>query len=155
MNVDTITENMVLQDEVVVLTPFELVKDLQTVLDLVMKCRFTRISRESAFKVLLRHRTMFWYGRIKGNDTLLGVVYLTKAPAGWMIDAYRDDALMKSIDNVNATEYSYRAGKLVSDFAMKFTDKLLTAHDFKHRAATILAKKLGFKEDYIIMQKER
>lgn len=145
--------NLVMQDDVVRLESFELKDDIETVLDLIMKSKYTRVSRATALKTLFRYNTMFWHVHIKEGSILIGVIYLTKVPAGWMLDAYRDDALVKTIDS--AMDYSYRAGKLVVDFAMKFANKLITAHVFDNRAATMLCKKLGFKEDFITLKREK
>lgn len=144
--------NMILEDEVVKLESFELKNDIDYVLYLIMKCRYTRVSREVAKKALVKFDVVFWHVLTKKEDTLIGVIYLTKTPGGWMLDAYRDDALVKSIDNT--MDYSYRAGKLISDFASKFTKKLLTMHAFENKAATAVCKKMGFEEDFIIMKKE-
>jgi len=144
---------MILEDDVLRLEPFDMKDDIETVLDLVMKCKYTKLSREDAKKALIRFKTVAWRGYDKKTNKLAGIVYLTKTDDCWTLDAYKDDELMKSIDNT--MDYSLRAGKLVSEYALKFlTDTLLTCHAFENRGATIVCKKLGFKECYIILKKE-
>jgi len=139
-----------IQDDFIRLEPFEVKDDIETVLDLIMKSRFTRLTRSEAKNALLAYPTLFWKGYDKLTSEFLGVIYLTKYPEHWTLDAYRQE-LTKAIDN----NFSYRAGKLISDYALTLTDKLFTAHSVANRAATLVCKKLGFKEDFILMRKDR
>ena len=150
----TLDVNAILEDDVVKLVPFVLKDDIETVLNLVMKCKYTRFSREQARNALLKTPGTFWHCYIKKTGDLGGIAYVTR-PAGrhWTLDAYKDDALLKDIDNT--MDYSYRVGKLVLDFALQFTNTIVTAHAFENRGATIVCKKLGFKEDFIFMRKDR
>ena len=147
------TTSVLLEDTILRLIPFKIKDDIDKVIDLVMKCPYTRLTREEARIALLKYETIAWHGHDKATGELLGIVYLTKTEMGWTLDAYKDDAFVKTIDNT--MDYSFRAGKLVSDYAFAFTDTLLTAHAFSNRGATIVCKKLGFKEDFIILKKEK
>lgn len=144
--------NIVFEDDIVRLEPFEIKNDIETVLDLIEKCKHTRVKRETARKALLRFNTIFWYVYDKKTKQLIGVIYLTNMPGGWMFDAYRDDELVRTMEN---KDYAYRAGKFVLDFASKFTNRILTMHAWENRGATMLCRKLGFKEDFITMKKEK
>lgn len=146
------SDRVILEDDIVRLEPFEVRDDMDTVLRLVGKCRYNTLSRMQARLALLKFPTKFWYCYDKKTGLMGGVAYLTKTPDYWMMDAYKDDELMKRIDNT--MDYSYRVGKLITDYAMTFTNRLLTIHACKNRGATILCKKLGFEEDYIIMKME-
>jgi hypothetical protein len=142
-----------LEDDIIRLEPFDLDDEIELVLDLVMACKFTNLTREMAKEALYAHPTLFWMGIDKRTWDIAGVIYLTQLPQGWSLDAYKDDKGMKAVDN--SMDYSYRAGKLVCDYAMTFTDRLFTAHAFSNRGATVVCKKLGFKEDFLLMKKER
>ena len=144
---------MTLEDDVILLEPFTIADDISTVVDLVMKCRYTRLTSGEAREALLMYPTIAWKGYDKETGLFIGVVYLTQTPKYWTLDAYRDDELVKEIDR--AMDYSYRAGKLVSDYAFTFTDKLYTVHAYENRGATIVCKKLGFKEDFLFMRKDK
>jgi len=143
----------ILEDDVVRLEPFGMKDDIERVLDIVMKCPYTRLSREKAREALLKYETVSWHCYDKKTGIMGGIVYLTHAEKYWTLDAYKDDVLMKQIDN--AMDYSFRVGKLVSDYAMTFISILLTCHAFENRGATIVCKKLGFKEDFIVLKKEK
>jgi len=144
---------MILEDDVVRLEPFKTKDDYKYLVDLAMKCKYTRLTRDEAEVAVLKYPIMAWNGHEKKTNKKIGVIYITKAPISWMLDAYRDDKLVKEIDNT--ADYSFHAGKLVCDYAFKFTKTLVTCHAFDNRAATIVCKRLGFKEDFIMLKKER
>lgn len=144
---------MILEDDVVRLEPVELSDCMDYLLELIMKCHYTKISRDEARQALSLYPLLLWNGYDKKTNTKIGIVYITKTDKYWTLDAYKDDELAKSIDNT--MDYSYRAGKLVSDYALTLTDTLLTCHAFENRGATLVCKRLGFKENFIILKKER
>lgn len=101
-----------------------------------------------------------WVGYADGVKA--GVVYLCYLPCydWWTLDAYKEDDLLKFINN--AGNYSFRAGKLVMDwfFANIKHPELHTVHERANRGATVVCKKLGFKEsgyigEYIVLKKAR
>ena len=143
----------ILEDDIVRLEPFEMKDGIEYVLDLAMACKYTRLWKGQAREILLKFSTLCWYGYDKRYGLRIGVVYLMNINNQWSLHAYKDDNLTKSLDNT--MDDSYRAGKLASDYAFTFTNTLLTSHPFENRAATILCKKLGFKEDFITLKMEK
>jgi RimJ/RimL family protein N-acetyltransferase len=146
-------EGFLMEDDVVRLERFERPEDMDYLLDLAMKCKYTHITRDEAKRVMNQYPIEAWNCFDKKTGVKGGVAYLTKMPQFWTLDAYKDDELMKSIDN--AMDYSYRVGKLVCDYAFQFVDTLMTCHRAENRGATIVCKKLGFKEDFIMLKKEK
>jgi hypothetical protein len=140
------------EDDVIRLEPVSIENEIEYVLELVAKCPFTRITRAEAREVLMLYPILMWKGYDKATDIPIGVVYLTNMGDKWMLDAYRDDEVVKQLGRADS---SYRAGKMVSDYAMTITDKLYTAHAYDNRAATMVCKALGFNGDFIIMRKDR
>jgi len=140
------------EDDAIRLEPVDIETEIDYVLDLIAKCPYNRTAPDEAREILLCYPLLMWKGFDKATGKALGVVYLTNINGRWTLDAYRDDAVAKEVDRADC---SYRAGKMVSDFAMTFTDTLYTGHAFNNRAATIVCKKLGFKEDFILMRKDK
>jgi len=113
------------------------------------KYKYSSLPPEERRKALcyIKH---FWTGEAYGHRA--GVVYICRYPEvdWWTLDAYRDDDVLKEINTKG--NYSYRAGKLVIDwfFEKKIAEDLLTMHDERNRAATLVCQKLGFEEDGFI-----
>lgn len=164
-----ITEKLilpVLEDECITLNPFDSEKDYIYLLNLIEKNKYTKITREEIKQAIFKYDTFCWNGYDSQFGYKLGVIYLTHIAEPfdfWSIDAYRDDELVKGLSNV--MDYSLRAGRLVSDYALKnLTKTLYTVHYKVNRAATIACKKLGFKIEkeidsklgkFIMLKKEK
>lgn len=155
-----------LEDDIVRLEPFDGQEDYEYLLDLVMKNKYTRVTREKAAGAIYKFETLCWNCYDKKTGVKGGVAYLTHIVEPndfWTLDAYKDDELMKRIDNV--MDYSFRVGKLLSDYALnELTKTLYTIHYKTNRAATIVCKKLGFKIErdidstlgkFVMLKKER
>lgn len=137
----------ILEDEVMLLKPFEGSDDFDYLVDLAMKYRFTEITEEQARSVVREAATLAWTGYIKETGMKSGVVYLCNnhKHGVWTIDGYRDDPVVKLLRNVFAADYSYHAARLVMNYAFdNLTDKLAAIHNVKNRPATALMRRLGF-----------
>lgn len=80
------------------------------------------------------------YRKVRG-----GVVYFSLIPGiGWTFDAYKEDAVLKKLDN--GGDFGYRASCLVLEWFMKLQldSKLFAIVDEQNRGAVALAKRLGF-----------
>lgn len=137
----------ILEDDIVKLEPFDSDVDYSYLLDLIESNVYTRLTRDKAEEAIHKFDTHCWNGYDKRCGVKIGVIYLshiTEPCEFWSLDAYRDDRVTKKIDN--AMDYSLRAGKLITDYALEeLTNVLYTIHYKANRAATIVCKKLGFK----------
>lgn len=78
----------------------------------------------------------------------------------WTFDAYHDRKVTEAIDN-NRTAWTYEAGKLLLPYILaEITPQLWTIHLIEDRAATLVCRRLGFKEikrmnSLIIMRRDK
>lgn len=136
----------------ITLTPSD---DYCYIIDLAQKYKYNTLSLH-ALNIACDFVKHIWVGTVNGVKA--GVVFLCYIPAfnWWTLDAYKDDALLKSLDNKG--NFSYRSGRLVMDWFFKnIRDELYTAHEKQNRGATIVCKRLGFKEsgyikDFIVLK---
>lgn len=97
-----------------------------------------------------------WVGEYQGIRG--GVIYLSELPIFWTMDAYKEDKLLKELNPQG--DFSYRAGKLVSDWYFKNIGKTLrVAPNTINRGAILVAKRLGFEfettiEDFTILKRD-
>lgn len=133
--------------------------DREYLLELSKRYKLNKLN-DSELTRSLEYVKHLWLGERLG--TLAGVIYLCFIPNfnWWTLDAYKDDRLLKSLDNKG--DFSYRAGKLIIDwfFENKIDSTLYTVHEEANRGATIVCKRLGFKEvglfdSFLILKLER
>ena len=144
---------MILSDGEITLFPST---DTEYLLKLARTNKYTHCTEEELVKSL-DYVKYAWNGY--AGRTLSGIVYLCYLPRydWWTLDAYKEDELLKFINNKG--DFSYRAGKLVIDWFFKNVNSktLYTVHERENRGATVVCKRLGFKEsgfinDFIVLK---
>jgi len=132
---------MILQEWDITLT---LTEDREYLSELIRKNKYSLLN-DRGIQKLLEYVRYVWVGTTGGIPG--GVLFFCYYPSvnRWTFDAYKEDELLKSIDNKG--NFSYRAGKLVLDwfFQQKFSETIFTMHDVTNRGATIVCKRLGFR----------
>lgn len=122
--------------------------DLSYLTELALRYKYNWFN-EYGIKVFSQNIKYFWKGY--AGDVLGGLLFLQHIhPGRWFFDAYKDDEKLKALDNRG--NFSYKSGRLVVDwfFERKISDGLFTAHDQRNRGATMVCKKLGFREIKIV-----
>ena len=139
----------ILKDGDLSLTPFTSTDETYTdyLYSLVDFYQFNTIkSKEKMMELIERYGSKFWL--VKGKDIAGGVIFIMYFPEfdEWSFDAYCDMDVARSIDKKG--NLPYRAARLVIDyfFSQDIAKTLYTRHDIRNRAATLLCRRLGFKE---------
>ncbi len=144
-------ELIALENELIRCLPFEGTEDFDFLAALVQKCKFTQLSTEEIKKHLQETEGYFWKILDAKTGKAGGVIYFSihgQDPRLWF-HAYKDDALAKRLNN--KADYSYKAAKLILEYASATIKKqIVTTHSTDNRAATILCKRLGFKQTEIL-----
>lgn len=136
------------------LTPTD---DRSYLLELALSNKYNKLSEKDLTKSL-GYIKYVWVGETKSRKA--GVIFLCYIEPidWWTLDAYKDDSLLKVLDNRG--DFSYRSGTLITNWFMQTLKKdLYTVHEEANRAATVVSKRIGFKEittfdQFIILKKE-
>ena len=133
-----------LNDGTVDLVPFNGMEDFDYLFKLADDYRFADVGRQEVEALLYKHGLHFWSVCHKETGIKGGVIYISDLPQiGYSLDAYKDDATAKAINNRG--DFAYKAAKMVLKFFFEhYEEVIFTTHTFKNRAATILNRRLGF-----------
>lgn len=137
------------ETESILITPFKDQHDFTYLLELIQKYKYNTFTPEQCLRVLLKFGKYFWITYTKSNDgepnKKYGVVYLSYFDnLGYTLDAYKDP------DAEYNPKVSIDAGRIISNFVLDTpefcSDKVLTFHDERNKAATFIVERIGFKE---------
>jgi len=129
----------------ITLVPFDKPTDFDYLVDLAMKYKWNRVSREQMYRLLRNYGRYFWNSYYKDQKYGVGYICYNDDIDIWTIDLYRDNALCKALDR--KAEMTFRPGQVLIKHIFETTqiERLFGITDAKNRALLMLAKRLGFK----------
>ena len=129
----------------ITLVPFSVQTDFDYLVELAMKYKWNRCTREQMYRLIRNYGRYFWNSYYKDQKYGVGYICYNNDLDIWTIDLYRDDALCKRLDR--KAEMTYRPGQVLIKHVFETTniERLYGITDSLNRALIRLSKRLGFK----------
>lgn len=137
----------ILKDGLLALEPFTVTDKSQMdyFCDIVARYTYNTIkTKEAMIDLIDKYAKEMWLVRAK--DMAGGVIFLMQFNGEWSFDAYADMEVGRAVDKHG--DLSYRSARLVLDYFFENSGchEIITRHDYRNKGASLLCRRLGFKD---------